>query len=159
MAGDCTIPLSVNRRALARLAAYVILAALVAGGFEPMYVRIFAVDGASWRAAMTELPYRKLAGLRRLMIDVDRSTPRGSRIAIALPFRQWEEGYGYGYYRTSYLLPGKQVIPLLALDRDEPRPDNLRLADYIVVWRGKLDVKGFTVVWSTPDGTLLRRIR
>src|SRR5258706_16177906 len=105
MAGDCTTPLSVNRRALPRFAAYVILAALVAGGFEPMYVRIFAVDGASWRAAMTELPYRKLAGLRRLMIDVGRSTPRRSRIAIPPPFRPWGGGYGYGHSPAPHPLP------------------------------------------------------
>ena len=123
---------------------------LVIGGFEPYYVRIFTVDAARTRAAMTELPYRKLPGLRRLLVDVDRSTPRGAKIAIALPFRDWEGGYGYGYYRASFLLPGKQVVPLLP-------PSNLRYADYVVVWHGRPDLDGFAPLWTTSDGTLLKR--
>jgi hypothetical protein len=157
-ARDCTIGIRVDRRALIlRIAAGVVLAGLVAGGFEPMYVRIFSMDSERWRAAMTELPYRKLPGFRRLLLEVDRSTPQKARIAIALPFRAWEGGYGYGYYRASYLLPGRQVVPLLVPDRDEPQPGNVALADYLVVWHGRLQVPGFTVVWTTPDGTLLRR--
>ena len=125
---------------------------LVIGGFEPYYVRIFTVDAARTRAAMTELPYRKLPGLRRLLVDVDRSTPRGAKIAIALPFRDWEGGYGYGYYRASFLLPGKQVVPLLP-------PSNLRFADYVMVWRGRPAIDGFVPVWTTSDGTLMVRRR
>ena len=91
------------------------------------------------------------------VLEVDRSTPQKTRIAIALPFRAWEGGYGYRYYRASYLLPGRQLVPLLAPDRDEPRPGNVALADYLVVWHGRPRVPGFTEVWTTADGTLLRR--
>lgn len=135
-----------------QLAAYAVLAMLVIGGFEPYYVRIFTVDAARTRAAMTELPYRKLPGLRRLLVEVDRSTPRGAKIAIALPFRDWEGGYGYGYYRASFLLPGKQVVPLLP-------PSNLRFADYVVVWKGRPVIDGFVPLWTTSDGTLMVRRR
>ena len=124
-----------------------------------MYVRVLALRAEPRRAAMTELPYRKLPGFHRLILDVDRSTPPGARIAIALPFGAWEGGYGYGYNRASFLLPGKQVVPLLALDRDVPQPENLRFADYVVVWHGRPAIGGFTQVWSTPDGVLLRRAR
>jgi hypothetical protein len=135
-----------------QIAAYAVLAMLVIGGFEPYYVRVFTVDATRTRAAMTELPYRKLPGLRRLLIDVDRSTPRGAKIAIALPFRDWEGGYGYGYYRASFLLPGKQVVPLLP-------PSNLRFADYVVVWKGRPVIDGFVPLWTTSDGTLMVRRR
>jgi len=133
-----------------RIAAYAVLAMLVIGGFEPHYVRVLTADAARTRAAMTELPYRKLPGFRRLLVGVDRSTPRGARIAIALPFADWEGGYGYGYYRASFLLPGKQVVPLLP-------PSNLRFADYVVVWKGKPAIDGFVPLWTTSDGTLLKR--
>jgi hypothetical protein len=133
-----------------RIAAYAVLAMLVMGGFEPHYVRVFSVDAARTREAMTELPYRKLPGFRRLLLEVDRSTPRGARIAIALPYRQWEGGYGYGYYRASFLLPGKQVVPLLP-------PSNLRFADYVVVWKGRPEIAGFAPLWTTSDGTLFKR--
>jgi hypothetical protein len=123
---------------------------LVIGGFEPHYVRVLGADAARARAAMTELPYRKLPGFRRLLVDIDRSTPPGARIAIALPYSDWDGGYGYGYYRASYLLPGKQVVPLLP-------PSNLRFADYVMVWHGRPAIDGFVPVLATPDGTLYRR--
>ena len=135
-----------------RIASYVVLAMLVIGGFETYYVRVFRLDAARVRASMTELPYRKLPGFRRLILEVDRTTPRGARIAIALPVREWEGGYGYGYYRASFLLPGKQVVPLLP-------PSNLRFADYVVVWHGRPAIDGFTPVWTTADGTLMVRRR
>jgi hypothetical protein len=142
---------------LFRGASLVILVALVAGGFEPMYVRIWTVDSATWHTAMEELPYRKLPGFRRLLLEVDRSTPRGARIAVVLPFRQWEGGYGYGYSRASFFLPGKQLVPLLEPESDAARPENLRFADYVMAWRARPNVAGFTEVWSTGEGTLLRR--
>jgi len=139
-----------------RIAAYAVLAMLVIGGFEPYYVRVLGADAARTRAAMTELPYRKLPGFRRLLVDADRSTPRGARIAIALPYAEWEGGYGYGYYRASFLLPGKQVVPLLP-------PSNLRFADYVLAWHARpadvdaLQRRGFVPLWTTGDGTLLKR--
>ena len=141
------------------IAASIALAMLVVGGFETHYLRVFTFDAARTNAAMTELPYRKLPGLRRLLAEADRSTPRGARIAIALPFRTWEEGYGYGYDRASFMLPGKQVVPLLALNRDELQIENLRVADYIVIWKGRAAVNGFAPLWTTEDGTLMARRR
>ena len=135
-----------------QIAAYAVLAMLVIGGFETYYIRVFTIDATRTRAAMTELPYRKLPGLRRLLVDVDRSTPRGAKIAIALPFRDWEGGYGYGYYRASFLLPGKQVVPLLP-------PSNLRFADYVVMWKARSAIDGFVPLWTTSDGTLMVRRR
>ena len=111
------------------------------------------------RAAFTELPYRKLTGFRRFLIDIDARTPPGARIAIALPFQQWEGGYGYGYYRASFLLPGKQVVPLLVPGADRPAPENLAVADYVAAWHGAPKVPGFAEAWRGPDGTLLRRVR
>src|SRR5207244_1806969 len=148
--GEGTIDLAVNRPL--QIAAYTVLAMLVVGGFEPYYVRVFAADGERTRAAMTELPYRKLPGLKRLLADVDRSTPPGAKIAIALPFRDWDAGYGYGYYRASFLLPGKQVVPLLP-------PQNMRFADYVVIWKGTFAIDGFVPLWTTADGTLMARKR
>jgi hypothetical protein len=133
-----------------RIAAYAVLAMLVVGGFEPYYVRVLGADASRTRAAMTELPYRKLPGFRRLLVDADRVTPRGARIAIALPYAEWDGGYGYGYYRASFLLPGKQVVPLLP-------PSNIRFADYVLVWHGRPAIQGFMPVLATGDGTLYRR--
>jgi len=111
------------------------------------------------RAMLTELPYRKLTGLRRFLIEVDRTTPRGARIAICLPYTAWEGGYGYGYYRASFLLPGKQVVPLLRLGADVPAPGNAALADFVACWGGAPRVDGFAVLWRSGDGVLMKRVR
>ncbi len=111
------------------------------------------------RAAFTELPYRKLPGFRQFMIDIDRRTPAGARIAVAFPFGQWEGGYGYGYLRAFFLLPGKQVVPLLAPNTDRPAPENLALADYVAAWHVTPQISGFQTEWRSAEGTLLRRVR
>ena len=133
----------------ARIASVVALAMIVIGGFEPFYLRIFTVDGASMRAAFTELPYRKMPGLRQLLIGADARTPPGARIAICVPFTEWDGGYGYAYYRASYLLPGKQVVPI----------DHAGDADFVVCWHVRPAIAGFAPVWQNADGVLLRRAR
>lgn len=133
------------------------LAALVAGGFEPFYLRVFAMDAERYRAFAVELPYRKLPGFRRLLLEVQRTTPPGARIAIALPFRAWQGGYEYGYQRASFLLPGKQVVPLLRMGADVPAPENLRAAEYVACWHVAPSTGAFHVVWQNADGMLLRR--
>ena len=95
-------------------------AAIGAGSFQPMYLTIFGVNGRAMAAVFTELPYRRLPGLRRLLDDVDRLTPPGARIAVWAPYREWEGGYGYAFRRAPYLLPGKRVLPMLEADRDQP---------------------------------------
>ena len=111
------------------------------------------------REAFTELPYQKLPGFRRFMIEIDQRTPLRSRVAIALPYTQWEGGYGYGYLRAFYLLPGKQIIPLLGLNSDRPAAENLARADYVAAWHTAPSVDGFEIVWRSADGALMRRTR
>jgi hypothetical protein len=151
-----TVP---DRAALLRLAAGVALALILIGGFEPFYLRIFAMDRTRMGASFAELPYRKMTGLRAFLIGVDAHTPPHTRIAIWVPFRQWEGGYGYAYYRASYLLPGKQVVPLLKPNEDRPQVENLAQADYIACWGGRIEAPGFVPAWQDGHGVLLRRER
>lgn len=133
----------------ARIASIVALAMIVIGGFEPFYLRIFAANGASMRAAFTELPYRKMPGLRLFLSGVDDRTPPGARIAICVPFTEWDGGYGYAYYRASYLLPGRQVVPIA----------NVNEADFVACWHVRPALPRFEPVWQNADGVLLRRVR
>jgi hypothetical protein len=144
---------------VAQVASTVIVAAILIGGFQPFYLRIFRVDPVAMRANFTEMPYRKLPGFRRFLIEVDRTTVPRSRIAICLPSQEWDGAYGYGYRRASFLLPGKQVVSLLRMDADVPAIENAALADYVACWHGAPRIDGFEISWRNADGTLMKRVR
>jgi hypothetical protein len=139
-----------------RLAAAVAFAMILTGGFEPFYLRIFAIDRARLGAAFAELPFQKMPGLKSFLEGVDAHTRPRARIAIRVPFRQWEGGYGYAYYRASYLLPGKQVVPLLALHEDRVVFSNLGQADYLASYGERIEAPGFESCWQDAHGVLLK---
>lgn len=144
---------------IARVLAAFAFAAMIAGGIEPFYFRALTLNGPRWREAMTELPYRKLPGLRRFLAGVDARTPSGARIAIWIPQPGWDGAYGYGYYRAPFLLTGKQVVPLQVPFVDRAALSNVRLADYVAAWHGAPPFAGFEIVWRSEDGVLMRRVR
>lgn len=127
--------------------------AIALGSAEPFYLRIFFDDAARMGATFAELPWRKLPGFQRFLEGVDARTPPGAQIAIAIPLPGWEGGYGYGYYRAAFLLPGKQIVPLL------DAPENIQKADYIAAWHESPSVVGFDAIWRSGDGVLLKRTR
>ncbi|HYS54432.1 MAG TPA: hypothetical protein VER58_11795 [Thermoanaerobaculia bacterium] len=133
-----------------RLRVIVTAAALVGiaiGSFQPMYLRIFAMDGDRLRAAYTELPYRRIPGLRKLLVDATARTPRGATVALWVPFREWEGGYGYAFRRAPFLMPEQRLVPI----------DHLGEAQYLVCWHGCPGVAGFVSVWRSQEGELMRR--
>ncbi len=139
-----------------RFAAAVAFALILIGGLEPFYLRIFAIDRASQGAVFAELPFHKMRGLKSFLEGVDARTRRGARIALWVPYRQWEGGYGYAYYRASYLLPGKQVVPLLALHEDRVAFSNLAQADYLASFGERIEAPGFESCWQDEHGMLLK---
>jgi hypothetical protein len=141
------------------LAALAAFAAIVIGSFEPFYIGIYKLDTARIRAVWEELPWRRLPRFRRLLIDVDRSTPPGARIAIWLPYDKWDGGYGYGYMRAGFLVPSKQLVPLMVVETDVAAPENIAGAEYVAAWGGTPEIPGFTPVWRSEAGVLMRRVR
>ena len=139
-----------------RLAAAVAFALILIGGFEPFYLRIFAIDRAREGAAFAELPFQKMRGLKSFLEGVDAHTPPRVRIAIWVPFRQWDGGYGYAYNRASYLLPGKQLVPLLALHEDRVAFSNLAQADYLASFGERIVAPGFESCWQDEHGMLFK---
>lgn len=135
------------------------VAAIVAGAFQPMYVRMYFVDTARMHATFEELPYRKLPGLRRMSLEVQRRTPHGARVALWTPHGEWERGYRYAFQRVPFLLGDKQVLPMLEPDRDLPTARYLGQADYIACWRGCPSVSGFRTIWRSADGELMVHMR
>lgn len=140
--------------AMAVIAAW---AAIGIGAAETFYLRIYREDRASLQSRLRELPYRQIPGFRVLLEEVDRRTPAGARILIALPHRPWQSGYGYGFRRAQYVLQGKEAIPLLDRATDRVDPRNLERAEFIVCWRECQLPPGFEMIWRSRDGILLRR--
>ena len=172
-----------NWRLLARVA---VTAAIAVGSFEPFYIRILFTDRAKLRASLIELPYSKAPGLRTFLVEIEKRTPRGSRVAIAAPVMDWDRGYEYVYTRSLYPLAGREVLALArpvspvggqapSVEGQAPspvrgeRPERqagapvppleLQRAEYIAAWHVAPAVPGFVEIWRGRDGVLLRRVR
>ncbi|HEY2092257.1 MAG TPA: hypothetical protein VGJ81_10225 [Thermoanaerobaculia bacterium] len=145
--------MSRNTRLVLASAAFVCIAI---GAFQPFYWRMFAMDRGAARMALTELPYRRLPGLLRFMTGVRARTRDGERIAVFLPARKWDEGYQYGFTRSTYLLNGRRTVPMID-ESDRPLPQNLVQADVVVCFRLDARLPHFRTVWRSADGVLLRR--
>lgn len=83
-------------------------------------------------------------------------TQNGDAIALVTPTLDWDEGYSYAYYRASYLLAGREVLPLAMSDRSL-HPENFRRAKYVAVWGTPFPTGRSTIVWQGDGGVLLRR--
>ena len=91
----------------------------------------------------------------RFLEQVRAHTRRDQSIALLVPTMQWERGYSYAYYRASYFLAGRRVLPLV-LENDRPAPENLNRAQYLAVWRRPAPA-GAQVVFAGYGGTLVSR--
>jgi len=100
-------------------------------------------DGACW----PDYP-RFLDGVRAVTRD-------GDSIALLVPMRYWDGGYSYAFYRASYFLPGREVLPLVT-PQDDVVLQNLRRARYVALWRMP-PPRGGTIVWSGNGGVLMRQ--
>lgn len=139
-----------------RSLAWLALALILAGGFEPYYLRIFRIDRDSLHRYLTELPYQKLPGLRPLLVEVRSRTEPRSRIAIMTPSMEWSHGYEYAWARSLYLLHGRESLALVG-PPDRPFVQGLERADYVACWRCTFENEQYRVVWSGPHGALSRK--
>ena len=144
----------------ARIAALCAVILIAVTSFEPFYLRIFVMNRRQYAAMLTELPYRKLPGLRRFLFDIREHTERGDAVALFAPglhhAPRWEGGYDYLRERAMYPLAGRRVISLVD-DDDRLRPERSAGATCIASYRALPSVPGFALAWSGPDGCLLRR--
>lgn len=144
---------------LRRILAGAAFAAILIGGFQFFYLRMFFVDRAAFGRAVAGAQYRRMPGLRAFLIDVRQRTDRGDVVALLVPATRWTQGYEYAYSRSIYPLVGRRVLPLV-----DPRDDsflwqNLAAADYVAGWRVNPQFTGFDPVWQGTEGVLLRRSR
>ena len=60
--------------------------------------------------------------------------------AVIVPIMRWETGYSYAFYRASYFLTGREVLPVVTPDNGR-LPQNFRAAKYIALQPSPLSEK------------------
>jgi hypothetical protein len=114
------------------------------------------VDRAGIAAAFESRPDRLWPQFPRFIDEVRARTANGDSIAIVVPSLDWDQGYSYAYYRSSYLLAGREVLPVATSDR-VLHPENFRRAKYVAVWgRDFPPTQTLKPVWRGEGGVLLR---
>jgi hypothetical protein len=140
------------RRILGIVAVVTLLALLV----EPRYIQLPFLDRKPIAAAFTIRPDRLWPEFPKFLEEVRARTQNGDAIALIVPTLDWENGYSYAYYRASYFLAGREVLPV-ADSAGRLHPENFRAAKYAAVWGREIPAGRATVVWRGHGGTLLRR--
>ena len=115
--------------------ALLIFLALTILAIDPSLLR----DGTVARpvvAQAADVPDTIWPGFAEFLGEVRRQTQRGSSIAIVVPTQKWDEGYAFAFYRASYLLAGREVLPVVTPEGRELR-ENLARAQYVAVWNGR----------------------
>lgn len=126
-------------------------------GFLFAIIAIGALDRRPWSRILGDaFPDRLSSDYPQFLEEVARRTAPGDTIAILVPVRDWEHEQAYAYYRASYFLAGRQVIPLMNAD-DSWHPERLREARYVAVWKMQPPPGPYTRTWSGHSGVLLRR--
>jgi hypothetical protein len=112
------------------------------------------IDRGPSARAMARYPDRYWPDYRGFLEGVREHTKPGDTIAVIVPGMSWEGGYSYAYYRASYFLTGREVLPLVRPD-DARLVQNLRDAKYVAVFGVGLRIPA-DVVWQNGRGALLR---
>lgn len=136
-----------------RFLAALLFGAILIGGFKPLYLRALFGDARG----DVNRPDRRTPDYPAFLQEVARHTRRGQSIAIVAPMRYWHSGYSYAYYRATYFLVGRRVIPIVDPD-DSLHPERLKETDLIAVWNMP-DIVGPEVLWRGHGGVLLRGTR
>ena len=138
-----------------RILALVTLTALVILRIEPRLLGLLFHRG-QYAHVYASFADRLWPEYPRFLEGVRAHTQSGDSIAIVVPTFDWDRGYSYAYYRASYFLTGREVLPL-SDSENHLQLLNFRSAKYIAAWRTEVPQAHFTVVWSGAGGVLLRR--
>ena len=139
-----------------QILAAVCLIALVAFRVEPRLIRLPFGGREQLVNGFAGYADRLWPQYPRFLEGVRAHTAPGDRVALVVPAMQWDGGYSYAYYRASYFLPGRIVLPLVD-PQDHMHPENFRVATHVAVWHSNFPQTRSRVAWSGEGGVLLRR--
>jgi hypothetical protein len=140
------------RRALLVLA----LLALLVVCIKPRMLQILFIDREPSARELSGFPDRGWNQYPRFLEGVRAHTQPGDTIAIVTPRMAWDRGYMYAYYRASYFLAGREVLPLVTPE-NEKIAQNFRAARYIAAFGMNVRMPA-VIVWQGEGGILLRPI-
>jgi hypothetical protein len=138
-----------------RRLALVVFVALAVLAIHPDLFRFALANRAAMHQAMTRYPDRGWEAYPAFLEQVRARTKPGESIALVVPGMRWDGGYSYAYYRASYFLAGREVLPLVNR-YDAPQPANFARAKYVAAWQRNVRAP-LRPVWSGNGGTLLER--
>ena len=138
-----------------RRLALVVFVALAVLAIDPDLFRIALANRAAMLRTMTLYPDRGWDAYPAFLEEVRAHTRPGDTIALVVPTSHWDDGYSYAYYRASYFLTGREVLPVVDRD-DAAQPQNFARAKYVAAWRRGIRPP-MRVVWSGSGGALLER--
>jgi len=143
-----------------RILALIALLAIVALRIEPQLMQMPFVSRRTLSIILTRWPETQMPGdwLRypRFLSEVESRTKEGDRIAVIIPAMKWDDGYSYAYYRASYFLTGRDVLPLVTAD-DKSHMENFHGSDYVLVWHRPVHPRMGKIVWQGQGGALVKR--
>jgi len=135
--------------------ALVLFVAIALLSVTPGFFRVGLADHAAVQRTFTAYPDRPwYPEFPAFLEEVRAHTQRGDTIALVVPAMLWDNNYSYAYYRASYYLTGREVLPLVRRD-DSPIPENFARAKYIAAWRRGVRDATRHVVWAGRGGVLL----
>ena len=140
----------VQRATSSRVLAIALFTAIVVLAADPPML-VLAVDRRAERVEALARRADPDPELAAFLAEVRARTRRGDSIALVLPDRDWER-YSRGYFRASYLLAGREVLPMID-ERGNPSREIAR-ARYVAAWRAPHGPNG--IVWSGHEGVLVR---
>jgi hypothetical protein len=137
--------------------ALLLFAALALLAIDPVVVRVALANRAAMHRFFTIFPDRLwYPDYPAFLAEVRAHTQPGDTIAILVPSMRWEAGYSYAYYRASYVLAGREVLPLVQPD-DSAVPENLARAKFVAAWHRNLQDPLRRVIWAGRGGALAER--
>jgi hypothetical protein len=139
-----------------RRLAIVCFLATAAAAINPVLLRMPFSNRAGLGAALTAMPERAgyYPDYPLFLADVRSHTRDGDRIALFVPDLAWR-GYDHAFFRATYLLYGREILPVLARD-DKPMPQNVAAANYIAMWNVTPATTLGTTVVASHRGRLIR---
>src|ERR1041385_1176909 len=95
-----------------RFLTFAAFAAIVLACIDPILLRFPFYRRAALAPVFERYADRMWLPYAAFLRGVREHTQDGQTIAVLVPTLDWDRGYSYAYYRASYFLAGREVLPL-----------------------------------------------